>query len=364
MATFFNRISLKPGANPRLRAFALLPLLFLLSLTAPVAASGFSTDDEKNTMEIFRRSSPAVVYVTNQTTVRDRYSLNVHTIPKGTGTGVIWDRQGYIITNYHVIEGATKIIITLQDQSSWSATVKGIAPSKDLAILKIEAPTERLTPLPLGDSNELTVGRKVVAIGNPFGLDTTLTVGVVSALGREIKSGNQRTIHNVIQTDAAINPGNSGGPLINSSGELVGINTAIYSPSGASVGIGFAIPVNTVKQIVPQLIAHGKLQRPSLGIEIGPSQWAQRYGIKGVPIFKVMRNSPAAKAGLTGVQRSINGSAILGDIIIGLGSQVIEDQDDLLGTLESFKAGDQLQIELVRNGKIEKRLITLAPTTK
>lgn len=346
-----------------LRALTITAASLWLLIGTAVAVAGFSTDDEQNTIEVFRHASPSVVYVTNQAVVRDRHSFNLQTVPRGTGTGVIWDKSGYIITNYHVIEGANQITITLQDQSSWPAQVIGVAPSKDLAVLQVKAPPSRLSPLALGDSNALTVGRKVMAIGNPFGLDTTLTVGVVSALGREIKSSNQRTIRNVIQTDAAINPGNSGGPLINSSGELIGINTAIYSPSGASVGIGFAIPINTVKRIIPSLIANGRLQRPSLGIEIAPSHWAQRHGIKGVPILKVAHSTPAEKAGLQGVRRSQGGSAILGDIIIGLGSDVVENYDDLLSALEKHRPGDNVRVDFVRDGKVHKLNLTLARPT-
>jgi len=325
------------------------------------SAQAFATDDETNTMQVFHASSPSVVYVTNQTLVRDRYSFNLHTVPQGTGTGVIWNRDGYILTNFHVIDGARQITITLQDQTSWPAEVVGTAPAKDLAVLRIKAPSKQLTPLPLGNSNSLTVGRKVLAIGNPFGLDTTLTVGVVSALGREIQSTQQRTIRNLIQTDAAINPGNSGGPLINSSGELIGINTAIYSPSGASVGIGFAIPVNSVKKIVPALIQHGRLLRPTLGIEIAPTHWAARAGVAGVPILRVTANSPAANAGLQGIRRNQQGSAVLGDVIISLGEQVIETYDDLLTALEKRNIGDKVSIEVVRRGKIHKSHLTLAP---
>ncbi|NIB42907.1 trypsin-like serine protease [Pseudomaricurvus alkylphenolicus] len=337
----------------------------IIGLSAPISAkAAFSTDDEQNTIEVFRYASPAVVYVTNQAVVRDRYSFNLQTVPRGTGTGVIWDKNGYIITNYHVIEKANKITITMHDQSHWPAEVVGIAPSKDLAVLRIKAPKDKLQPLPLGDSGKLTVGNKVLAIGNPFGLDTTLTVGVVSALEREIKSSNQRTIRNVIQTDAAINPGNSGGPLINSNGELIGINTAIYSPSGASVGIGFAIPINTVKSIVPSLIANGRLQRPSLGIEIGPSHWARQYGVKGVPILAVGRNTPAAQAGLKGVSRTRWGSYQLGDVIIGLGSDVVENTDDLLSALEKHSPGQRVQVDLVRDGKVMQRKLKLAPPSQ
>ncbi len=340
-------------------------LLSTLSLLIGVSvfAQAFSTDDERNTIQVFQHASPSVVYVTNQAMIRDRYSYDVRAVPRGTGTGVIWDQDGTIITNYHVIDGANKITITLQDQTSWPAKVVGIAPSKDLAVLKIQAPSNKLSALPLGDSNRLSVGHKVLAIGNPFGLDTTLTVGVVSALEREIQSSNQRTIRNVIQTDAAINPGNSGGPLINSQGELIGINTAIYSPSGASVGIGFAIPINTVKHIVPNLIANGRLQRPSLGIEIGPSHWAQRYGLKGIPILKVSRGSPAERAQLQGVKRNQWGSVVLGDVIIGLGTDVVENYDDLLSALEKYKPGERVKLDYVRGGKVRQTQLTLAKST-
>jgi len=311
----------------------------------------FSTNDEVNNTQIYKQSSPSVVFVTNQTVRRNPYSLNLETIPRGSGTGFIWSDKGYIVTNYHVIEGARQVTITLQDQSHWQASLVGAAPEKDLAVLRIDAPAEKLTPLPIGDSSVLSVGRKVLAIGNPFGLDTTLTVGVVSALGREINAANDRKIRGAIQTDAAINPGNSGGPLLNSSGELIGVNTAIYSPSGASVGIGFAIPVNTVKKIVPQLIKHGKLVRPLIGIEVGPEQWARRRGIEGVPILKVTQNLPAAKAGLQGVSRNRSGAMILGDIIVGFNKTPVKSYDDLLSALENQRAGDTIQITFLRGGK-------------
>ncbi|MCP4712937.1 MAG: trypsin-like serine protease, partial [Planctomycetes bacterium] len=225
----------------------------------------FKTGEEANTIEIYKKARRSVVYVTNVTLRRDFFSLNVHQIPQGAGSGFIWDDSGIVVTNYHVVHGASRVTITLYDHSNWNAEVVGLAPSKDIAVLRIDAPRSKIKALPLGNSSQLEVGRKVLAIGNPFGLDTTLTVGVVSALGREIDSMLDRKIHNVIQTDAAINPGNSGGPLLNSLGQLIGINTAIYSPSGASVGIGFAIPVNTVKKIVPQLIRHGRIIRPIIG---------------------------------------------------------------------------------------------------
>ena len=272
----------------RLCAVIALALLSLPGNAKEVDYLSFATEDETNTMEIFSTASPSVVYVTNTALRRNLFSLNVQEIPRGSGTGFIWDASGLIVTNYHVIAAAHRLTVTLNDQQDYDAQVIGIAPEKDLAVLRIENPPAGLKSLPLGDSSELSVGRKVLAIGNPFGLDTTLTTGVVSALGREIQAPSNRTIRGVIQTDAAINPGNSGGPLLNSLGQLVGVNTAIYSPSGASAGIGFAIPVNTVKDVVPQLISYGKILHPIIGVELASDSWVRRYGIEGVPVVHVL----------------------------------------------------------------------------
>lgn len=323
-------------------------------------AQAFSTDDERNSMEVFEAARPSVVFVTNQQLARDPYSFDLVTVPRGSGTGFVWDKQGYIVTNFHVVEGARQITITLQDQSNWPAEVVGLAPERDLAVLRIKAPKAKLTPLPLGDSAQLRVGRKVLAIGNPFGLDATLTTGVVSALGREIISPNQRKITNVVQTDAAINPGNSGGPLLNSQGELIGVNTMIYSPSGASAGIGFAIPVNTVKEVVPELIQHGRLVRPVLGIAVAPEHWAQQIGVEGVPILRVEPNSPAAAAGLEGAKRNHWGQISLGDVIVAIDDSPTTNDDQLLSALENYQPGDEVNISLVRNGKLLTRRLRLA----
>ena len=314
---------------------------------APVA----QIEDEKNSIEIFQQASPAVVYVTNTEIRRDMFSLKTMEVPKGTGTGFIWDESGLVVTNFHVIQGANKVTITLSDHSSWNATLVGVAPDKDLAVLQISAPPEKLKVLPVGDSSLLKVGRKVLAIGNPFGLDATLTVGVVSALGREIESVTQRKIHDVIQTDAAINPGNSGGPLLNSAGQLIGVNTAIYSPSGSSVGIGFAIPVNTIKKIVPQLIKYGRIYRPVLGVETATDHWAQWNKITGVVVLRAKKGLSAHNAGLQGVSRNRYGELILGDVIVAMDSQNVANNDELLSALEMKQPGDVVRLTVVRKNK-------------
>jgi len=308
----------------------------------------FATEDETNTTEVFSGASPSVVYVTSTALRRQMFSLNVLEIPQGAGSGFIWDDSGLIVTNYHVVARANKLTVTLSDQREFEAQVVGLAPERDLAVLRLTDPPEGLVELPLGDSSELSVGRKVLAIGNPFGLDTTLTVGVVSALGREIQSPSSRKIRGVIQTDAAINPGNSGGPLLNSLGQLIGVNTAIYSPSGASAGIGFAIPVNTVREVVPQLIAYGKILRPILGIERASDQWIRRNQIEGVPIVRTYRGFPADDAGMVGARRGNRGEILLGDIIVEVDGQPITNNDDFLSAMERHRVGDTVEITTIR----------------
>ena len=308
----------------------------------------FATEDETNTTEVFSGASPSVVYVTSTALRRQMFSLNVLEIPQGAGSGFIWDDSGLIVTNYHVVARANKLTVTLSDQREFEAQVVGLAPERDLAVLRLTDPPEGLVELPLGDSSELSVGRKVLAIGNPFGLDTTLTVGVVSALGREIQSPSGRKIRGVIQTDAAINPGNSGGPLLNSLGQLIGVNTAIYSPSGASAGIGFAIPVNTVREVVPQLIAYGKILRPILGIERASDQWIRRNQIEGVPIVRTYRGFPADDAGMVGARRGNRGEILLGDIIVEVDGQPITNNDDFLSAMERHRVGDTVEITTIR----------------
>lgn len=321
----------------------------------------FQTEDEANTIDIFKQASPAVVYVTNNAYRRtNMFSLNVQEIPQGTGTGFVWNDEGLIVTNDHVIQGADHITITLHDQSTWDAELIGRAPDKDLALLRINAPRELLHPLPLGDSGQLEVGRKVLAIGNPFGLDTTLTVGVVSALGREINSMTNRTIRDVIQTDAAINPGNSGGPLLNSMGQLIGVNSQTINPSNGS-GIGFAIPVNTVKKIVPQLELYGKEVRPMLGITYMTDNWTRQRGIIGLPIYQVSEGMPAHRAGMSGFRQNPRGDIILGDIITEVEGEPVLSTDDLLNILEQHQPGDTIRVVTQRDEQTLEFDVELAP---
>jgi len=295
------------------------------------------------------------VFVTSSELRRQRFTRNITEIPRGAGSGFVWDAQsGLVVTNYHVVSGADRLTITLADEQAFQAEVVGLAPERDLAVLRIIDPPGNLTELPVGDSSELSVGRKVMAIGNPFGLDTTLTVGVVSALDREIQSPSNRTIRGVIQTDAAINPGNSGGPLLNSLGQLVGVNTAIFSPSGGSAGIGFAIPVNTVSEVIPQLIAFGKIMRPVLGVELASDRWLRRYRVDGVPIVRTYRGFPAENAGMVGARRGSRGEIILGDVIVEIEGERVANNDEFLSAMEKHRVGDTIDIVTTREG-VEKR---------
>ncbi len=324
-----------------------------------VPQPAFLTDDESNNIAVYKAISPSVVFVTNNQLRRRPFSLNALEYPAGSVTGFIWDESGLIVTNFHVVYRASKVTITLHSGNTYDAELVGATPDKDVALLRIDAPDEDLKAIPLGDSSQLAVGRKVLAIGNPFALDTTLTVGVVSALGREIKSMSNRTIKGVIQTDAAINPGNSGGPLLDSMGRLVGVNTAIYSPSGGSAGIGFAIPVNTLKSIVPQLLQYGRLYRPILGVETLTDYWARRLRVKGVAILSVKAGLPAHQAGMVGLRQDRRGNIHLGDVIIAINDEPVVDEDSLLSLLEQSAPGETVKVTTIRDEKIQNYQVTL-----
>ena len=307
--------------------------------------------EEKATIHLFENAAPSVNFITTSNVRKDFFTLNVTEIPRGTGSGFIWDKQGHIVTNYHVIKGADRATVTLADRSVWPASLVGAAPGKDLAVLKIDAPAELLQPIPVAQSDDLLVGQSVYAIGNPFGLDQTLTTGIISALGREIQSVSGIPIRGAIQTDAAINPGNSGGPLLDSSGKLIGVNTAIYSPSGAYAGIGFSIPSDIVSWVVPELIKHGKLIRPVLGIETASSRMMERLGVDGILIIRVMQGSAADNAGLQPTYRDQRGSIILGDIIVKINDETINSRGDLVLALEKYQVGEEVMVTVVRDDK-------------
>jgi S1-C subfamily serine protease len=318
----------------------------------PLAERSDLDPEERHTIALFKSASRSVAYITTQVEQVDFWTRSVTEIPAGTGSGFVWDDRGHIVTNFHVVQDATSAKVTL-GQDDYPARVVGWTRDQDLAVLKIDAPREKLLPIKVGTSANLLVGQKVYAIGNPFGLDYTLTNGIVSALGRTIQSVGNVSIFDVIQTDAAINPGNSGGPLLDSSGRLIGINTAIYSPSGASAGIGFAVPVDTVSRIVPDLIAHGKVVRPVLGVVPVDGQMnayiTQRLGVEGALLASVRRGTGAAQAGLQAtVQRA--GRIIPGDLIQEIDGKPVKSWSDLLGRLGNYKPGDTVTLRVWRDG--------------
>lgn len=325
-----------------------------------VAPRGPLTVDELNNIAVFKAASPSVVNITALGLERDFFSRNVQQVPQGTGTGFVWDGQGHIVTNFHVIQEASGARVTLSDQTSYKAELVGAFPDRDIAVLKIAAPAGKLKALPVGTSRDLQVGQQVYAIGNPFGLDQTLTTGIVSALNREIESVTRRLIRGAIQTDAAINPGNSGGPLLDSAGRLIGVNTAIFSPSGASAGIGFAIPVDEVNRIVPRLIRDGRMVRPAIGVSSGGPEINRALGLpKGVALVRIQRGGPAAKARLKAFSRG-DGGIVHGDVITAINDEPIETADDMLNALEKLNPGDTATLTLWRAGATRKVSVTLA----
>ena len=313
-----------------------------------VTDRGALASDEQATIKLFQTASSSVVYITTSS-IR-RYNFNLFEIPQGTGSGFIWDDTGHVVTNFHVIEGASRFKVTLADKSTRQATVVGTAPDRVLAVLKREGSADDLKKIAVGTSDDLMVGQKVLAIGNPFGLDQTLTTGVISALGREIKSRTGQRIEGVIQTDAAINPGNSGGPLLDSAGRLIGVNTAIFSPSGAFSGIGFAIPVDEVNRVVPQIIQHGRVYRAGLGVSILPDSVARDLELVGVIVNQVGANSAAATAGFKSLRRADSGAPLF-DLIVKIDDQPITSANDLHRLLYKHSVGDELTIQIIRNPK-------------
>ena len=319
----------------------------------PVSPRGSLSDEEQSTIKIFQNTNPSVVFINTVQQQVNFFTGDVTEVPEGTGSGFIWDNGGHIVTNFHVVRGASGAQVTLWNHKAYPAHVVGTSPNNDLAVLQIDAPADVLRPILLGSSHDLQVGQRVYAIGDPFGLDQTLTTGIISALGRTIQSPAGTPVSNVIQTDAPINPGNSGGPLLDSSGRLIGVNAAIISPSGSNAGIGFAIPVDTVNRIVPQLIRNGHVSRPKLGAQFSDrlSQIVDsQLGVPGVVILKVDPESPASAAGLRGTRRE-PGGIVPGDIIQKVGDQVVNTSEQLYSALEDYKPDDTITLQIHRDGQ-------------
>jgi S1-C subfamily serine protease len=359
-----------------LRLSALLGCLLLGAWQSPGAAAwpgeqrtvtprGELGADERAVIGLYERSRDSVVYISTTELVQDFWTRNVFAVPRGTGSGFVWDGAGHVVTNFHVIRGAARATVRLADGRDYQAHLAGASPAHDIAVLRIGVAFKSPPPVPIGTSHDLKVGQKVFAIGNPFGLDWTLTTGIVSALDRSLPAQEGSSIvEHLIQTDAAINPGNSGGPLLDSAGRLIGINTAIYSPSGASAGIGFAVPVDTVMRVVPQLIRHGKYTRPALGIEVDEgvnTRLSRLLGIEGVFVLDVAPGSPAAAAGLTPLRLTPDGRMVAGDIIIAVAGKPVDSVARLLARLDDFSVGDVVQIGLLRGGQRHTVTVTLQP---
>jgi S1-C subfamily serine protease len=330
-----------------------------------VLARGDLAGDEQATIELFERSRASVVFISTREQVRDIWTRDVFSVQRGTGSGFIWDAAGHVITNFHVIEGASGATVRLADGRDYQASLVGASPAHDIAVLRIGVGlSERPPPVPVGTSADLQVGQKVFAIGNPFGLDWTLTTGIVSALDRSLENDTGSTIEHLIQTDAAINPGNSGGPLLDSAGRLVGITTAIFSPSGASAGIGFAVPVDTVNRVVPQLIRDGRYIRPALGIVIDERinrRLVAMTRTSGVFVLQVAPDSSAERAGLQAARIGSQGEFVAGDVITGVDGRPISSVAELLGRLDDHAVGDTVQLQVLRDSRTNEIPVTLQP---
>jgi S1-C subfamily serine protease len=342
------------------RALQLLPLL-AAALLAPAAADarpvtprGALNAEERAVIEMFEKAKRSVVYITTSERVRDLWTRNIRSIPKGTGSGFFWDQQGDILTNYHVIAGASEARVRLNDGRDYPAALVGASAFHDIAVLRVKVPSNRPPPLPLGTSHDLRVGQSVYAIGNPFGLDWTLTKGIVSALDRALDNEDGTTIEHLIQTDAAINPGNSGGPLLDSAGRLIGMNTAIYSPSGASAGIGFAVPIDAINRVAPALIERGRYTPPSLGIEVDSDLngfLSERLNLEGVFVLKVDPKGPAAAAGLRAARVERGNVIVPGDVIVAVGGKPVDTVPKLQARLDDFNPGDKVRLGVLRGDK-------------
>ena len=331
-----------------------------------VAPRGDLAADEQSNIKLFEQSRDSVVFITTSERVRDLWTRNVFSEPRGTGSGFLWDTHGDIVTNFHVLENASEATIKLSDGRDYKAKLVGVSPTHDIAVLKIDIGKKSPPPVPLGTSDDLRVGQKVFAIGNPFGLDWTLTTGIVSALDRSLTTEGGSNVEHLIQTDAAINPGNSGGPLLDSAGRLIGMNTAIYSPSGASAGIGFAVPVDEINRVVPQIIRYGKYTQPGLGIHVDEAlnrRLSAALGIEGVVILRVERGSSAAKAGLRSARLRSDGYVVPGDIIVAVEKRPVSSVGKLYAVLDDYRIGDTVNLSVLRNGDVVTVPVKLQPAS-
>lgn len=343
----------------------LIILLFiLLAANSAFAQQKMLLENEKNSISVFQTTADSIVNVSNMRITKSFFDMDATEVQSGMGSGFIWDKQGYLVTNFHVVDNGDSFLISFKDdKKQYRAKFIGADPKKDIAVLKLEEMPKDLKPINAGESKGLLVGQKTLAIGNPLGLDHTLTTGIVSALDRKIPGYGGVSITGMIQTDAAINPGNSGGALLDSQGKLIGMNTMIFNAGGSqsSAGLGFAIPVDTIKQVVPQIIKYGKVIRPGLGIAVLEEQYAYRYGIReGVMLKYVDPKGPAAKAGLRGITRDRRGQYYFGDIIVEINNTKIKNFDDLYSTIDSYKIGDKIKIKYIRDEKEKTTEATLS----
>jgi S1-C subfamily serine protease len=335
--------------------------------TPPVGISEPSAvSDEQNSIEVYRTLSPGVAFIKTSAKV-ESFSGEETEQESGNGSGSVIDAQGHILTNFHVVEYSSKLSVSFGGDKVYPATFIGGDPDTDLAVIKIEPPTTGLTVISLGDSDKLNVGQKVLAIGNPFGLDRTLTTGVISGLQRPIRARNDRPIEGAIQTDASINPGNSGGPLLDKFGKMIGINSQILSRSGGSVGVGFAIPVNIAKRVVPQLIQFGEVRRPKLGANLISVEQLSQQGLRlpigdGLLVRNALDGGSIKVAGLRGISQGVEGNVVLGDIITGIDGEKLSDLDDLYRFLDKKQIGDTVQVQVFRDNKTLTIPVKLLPT--
>jgi S1-C subfamily serine protease len=335
---------------------------FAQAAPRPVTPRGPLTPEEKSNIAVFESAQGSVVYISTSERVLDYWTLSVQTVPQGTGSGFIWDSAGHVVTNLHVIADASAATVRLADGKDYPATLVGASRTHDIAVLRIRIPAGSAVPIPIGTSHDLQVGQKVYAIGNPFGLDWTLTAGIVSALDRSLTGEDGILTQHLVQTDAAINPGNSGGPLLDSAGRLIGMNTAIYSPSGSSAGVGFAVPVDTVNRVVPELIAKGHYASPSLGVQTDETlsrAIARQLGVQGAAIRRVRPGGPAARAGLRGAHFGRRNALYAGDVIVALNGKTVDSVARLLALLDDCKPGEAVQLTVWRDGKKFRVAVTL-----